>query len=483
MKFWRSYAKRINSPTGARTAAPNNSIYLGRYHDETAGTVGEEIFYSGERHLLLFGPNGSGKGMRILAPNLLTGLRNQSVVVIDPKGELAAITADSRRKMGHKVVILNPFNVLGLGSAGFNPLASLDPAGPQFFDDAAGIGEALVKIQGNEPHWSESARSLITALIMWEKLRSGKNAALGNVRAMLTEPDEYEIEESADGKLIKRQVSGLRITARKMVLTDVLSADILESLASRFMYESKEISGIQSAADTQTQWMLSPLMREDLAKDGINFSELKDRPITVYVVLPAERLRTHSVWLRLVIVSALRSLYKPGRQRTLLIVDEAAALDHLAPLEDALGLVRGYGVQIAAIFQDITQLQAIYQKRWETFVANAGAVMGFAPNDLTTARWMSERSGPTTVVALSCTTNTGISSGKESSSSSGSGLSEQQIGRQLFLPHDLFGFEEGTGVVWRAGMNNGIRFFAPYYTKIAECKKHAAPNPYRRNAA
>ena len=53
--------------------------------------------------------------------------------------------------------------------------------------------------------------------------------------------------------------------------------------------------------------------KRDLNKDGIDFASLKDRrPITVYVILPAERLRTHSVWLRLVIVSALRSLYRPA---------------------------------------------------------------------------------------------------------------------------------------------------------------------------
>lgn len=77
-------------------------------------------------------------------------------------------------------------------------------------------------------------------------------------------------------------------------------------------------------------------MREDLKKNGVDFRKLKERPTTVYVILPAKRMRTHSVWLRLVVVSALRALYRPGGQRTLLLIDEMPALDHLAPLEDAL---------------------------------------------------------------------------------------------------------------------------------------------------
>ena len=59
---------------------------------------------------------------------------------------------------------------------------------------------------------------------------------------------------------------------------------------------------------------------------ALDFADLKRRPITVYIVLPAERMRTHSVWLRLVIVSALRALYKPGGLRTLFMLDEFAQL-------------------------------------------------------------------------------------------------------------------------------------------------------------
>src|SRR5208283_4353142 len=106
-------------------ANDNDGITLGRHYDEATQHVGAKIPYTGERHLLLFGPNGTGKGTRFLIPNLLS-IKDRSIIVIDPKGELAAVTADYRRTLGD-VVILNPFNVLGFGSAGFNPLAALDP--------------------------------------------------------------------------------------------------------------------------------------------------------------------------------------------------------------------------------------------------------------------------------------------------------------------------------------------------------------------
>ena len=151
-------------------------ISLGRHYDDTTQHAGEKLLYEGERHLLLFGPNGTGKGTRFLIPNLLS-IKDRSIVVIDPKGELAAVTADYRRTIGD-VVMLNPFNVLGLGSTGFNPLALLDPKSPNFYDEAAALGEALIRIEGNDPHWGKSAQGLLVALIMWEKMKHGGAAIL-----------------------------------------------------------------------------------------------------------------------------------------------------------------------------------------------------------------------------------------------------------------------------------------------------------------
>jgi type IV secretion system protein VirD4 len=447
----------------------DDGIHLGRHFDETTQRIGSKIPYQGERHLLLFGPNGTGKGTRFLIPNLLT-IKDRSIIVIDPKGELAAVTADYRRTIGD-VVLLNPFNVLGLGSAGFNPLASLDPKSPNFYDDAAGLGEALIKIEGKDPHWTESAQGLIVALIMWEKLQNEKKANLENVREMLTEPDILESYVGEDGKPHERLVGGLYYTTKQMIFKGGYE---ISSLAARFAgRETNEILSIRSTGDTQTRWLLSKPMRDDLRKPGVDFRKLKDKPKTVYVILPAERMRTHSNWLRLVIVSALRALYRPGGLRTLFLIDEMPALGHLGPLEDAFGLVRGYNVQIAGICQDLAQLKALYQERWESFLANAGVVQGFAPNDLTTADWMSRRGGQTTLVASNTSENLSPATGQKSE-----GTSWNQVSRALYLPHELMGFTEGTGLFWLAGMANGVRFFAPPYWKIDRCAKRARRNPY-----
>src|ERR1700728_3972960 len=98
--------------SGERMAEAADGISLGRHYDDATGrSSNERIVYQGERHLLLFGPNGTGKGTRFLIPNLLS-IKDRSIVVIDPKGELAAVTAAYRHRAGEDVKILDPFGKL-----------------------------------------------------------------------------------------------------------------------------------------------------------------------------------------------------------------------------------------------------------------------------------------------------------------------------------------------------------------------------------
>jgi type IV secretion system protein VirD4 len=415
---------------------------------------------------VLFGPNGSGKSRRILATNLLT-VTDRSMIVLDPKGELANISAAYRSEFS-RVVILDPFGASGLKSSGFNPLASLDRNSRTFLDDAAGLAEAIVPLATDEKerHWSDSARALIQALIMWEVIRASSHRQvplLENVRWTLTQAPAFE---EIDGH--RTQVAGLGAVFQKIQTLDYLE---LESLIGRFVNTTTEMTSVHSVADRETHWLLSTPMQESLSTDEIDFRSLKEKLITVYVILPAERMQTHSAWLRLVIVTALRCLYSIGGLRTLIVMDEFAQLGRLRPIEEAFGLVRGYGVQLWPVLQDLNQLKSLYERRWETFMANAGIVQTFGVNDLTTAEWVSRRAGEKTILA-------GSYSQSKSTGQGGTGRSEnishQQMQRRLFMPQDLFDIPEGAGLIFPAGSAKPIPFFADFHFNVPELKGRAA---------
>ena len=106
-----------------------------------------------------------------------------------------------------------------------------------------------------------------------------------NVRAVLTEPDEFD---TATGEPVK----GLVATARR--LTQGGNPQIA-SLLGGFTVDNDETRGVRATADGQTQAMLSQPIRDDELKAGLQLNELGDRPVSVFVVMPHELVKEGSI--------------------------------------------------------------------------------------------------------------------------------------------------------------------------------------------
>ncbi len=476
--------KRAGDPDGPGRPDPTSgapsAFTLGRYVD-AKGKPGDPLAYGEDRHVLLFGPNGAGKGTRLLVPNLLQ-LEGRSLVVIDPKGELAAITAPYRRTLG-KVVILNPFGVLAdlpgyedLASDGYNPLTALDPAASSFNADASWLAEALITVTDRDPHWGLSARKLISALIMHVRVKEGPGGSLVRVRELLTEPSAtFDGEDDEKGEPQGPLTTGITATAIEMMQSDIAA---LRNKAGQFTEMNREIRSILSTADTQTEALDDAEIAADLCRPGVDFRELKTKLMTVYVILPPDMMERHSRWLRLILSAALRGVMRVRRKGEFpvaFIMDEFAALGHLPIIETTWALVRGYGIQLLPVLQDLNQLKALYKDRWETFIGMAGATLAFGPNDLTTAEWMSKRSGDTTGIAQGYSTSfTNLLAKRDANKS------YQQVQTRHLPVHELFGTAEGRLYLWIAGLADTIPIYAPMYVDIRQCRERARDNPYYR---
>ena len=99
----------------------------------------EPVEMGGDGHILTIAPTGSGKGVSCIIPTLLT--YTVPVIVIDPKGENAAVTAERRRQMGQQVHVIDPFGSSGEEPARFNPLELVNPRYADCTDDAAMIAD------------------------------------------------------------------------------------------------------------------------------------------------------------------------------------------------------------------------------------------------------------------------------------------------------------------------------------------------------
>ena len=250
----------------------------------------------------------------------------------------------------------------------------------------------------------------------------------------------------------------------------------IADLAGRFIKEnSREIDSIVSTARTQTEWLLSVPMREDMLKNGIDWSQLADRLTTIFVIIPPEYLETREgiAWLRLIIMAALRAFYeRAGRRKidkTVFMLSEFAALGELKAIEAARGQGRKYGVRLWPVLQDIHQLGKLYgPKGPESFAGQCRAVFAFAPGDWESAEWMSRRSGEHDVRMPSA-----------SQSEDGRVSVNYSIHRErMWRPEDILDLPPYHGLVWYHGRARPTPVYAPPYWLIPECKRVARLDPF-----
>ncbi|WP_032993922.1 type IV secretory system conjugative DNA transfer family protein, partial [Rhizobium leguminosarum] len=128
-----------------------------------------------------------------------------------------------------------------------------------------------------------------------------------------------------------------------------------------------------------------------------------------------------------------------------------------APIERAMGLMAGYGVQLWPIIQDIHQLRATYGQRAGTFLSNAGVLQVFGVNDHDSARLVSDLLGQETVVF-----NTAARA--LDSEKSGLSFAEQHVGRPLLTPDEVRNLPASSELLFIAGQRpiaaTKLRYYA-----------------------
>lgn len=156
---------------------------------------GTEIGVEDDRHALTIAGSRAGKGRSAIIPNMLRYVG--SVLAIDPKGELALATAEVRAKrIGQRVAVLDPFGTTGNALAeyktGFNPVAMMRPE--SMIEDTILIADGLVVPGSGDPHWDESARTIIEGVILEVATaeRFAGRRSLVTVRDLLAEGEDVE---------------------------------------------------------------------------------------------------------------------------------------------------------------------------------------------------------------------------------------------------------------------------------------------------
>jgi type IV secretion system protein VirD4 len=346
-----------------------------------------------DRHIVTIAGSRAGKSSTVLIPNLRR--YPSSVVVIDPKGELARETVKARIATGQHVVILDPFGVSGWESGSYNPFDELDADSDTFVDDVGLVADALIIDAQKDTHWTDAAKNFLRGLILYmfatgeatlPRLRRLIMAAEGAIRPRSRDQDD----KNTDGELL--------IKMKKVEAFGGLVSLVAQTMLDKY---ASEFNSILSVAREQIAFLDSEPLAKCLQSSSLRINQIKHQPTTIYLVLPATRLATHAKWLRVILSLAIVEMERDTtvpEHPILLMLEEFAALGYLRPIEFASGFMAGFGVRLWPILQDLSQLKTHYEKSWETFLGNAGIIQAFGNADRTTTEYLSNRLGKTLVM-------------------------------------------------------------------------------------
>jgi type IV secretion system protein VirD4 len=425
--------------------------------------------YAHDAHLLTFAPTGAGKGVSCVIPTLLD--YPGSMLVIDPKGENYAVTAGYRRSIGHKVVALDPFGLVG-GTDSFNPMESLDVSDPDCIDEAAALAEMLVvrdpRPSADTTFWSEEAKALIAGLILLAAESPG----------MHTMTTVWEILSVPPRDLTKLW---------RMMSASTGAHGAIKHAGDRVLQKADRVrSSVIAEAQSHLHFLESRRLADVLSSSSFSFSDLKTSRMTVYLIVPPDRLDICRRWLRLMVASALHALIRtPGLppQRVLFLLDEFPALGPMPPLERAVSLSRGYGATCWFLAQDLSQLRALYPVTWSSFVANAGVVQAFGTNDVETATYLSAMLGTATerVHTHTRSERAGAAAfvrGRDAHDS----WSASERARPLLTPDEVRRQDPATALLLMPG-TDPLRVTRADYLHDFEFRRRFAPNPMHESVA
>lgn len=346
---------------------------------------GRVIGRDDDRHILTVAGSRAGKSSTALIPNLRR--YPGSVLVLDPKGELARATAGHRQRMGQRVYVLDPFSETDQASAAHNPFDELGQGrADHVAADAAQLADALIISNNKDPHWTDSAKNLIRGLALHLLSAASRTPSIREVRRLLNATPD--------------QLDALFTAMTDSSAFDGIVANIGASCLGKLAAGGRELQGILSTAQEQTA-PLDDILRITERSD-FKLKELGAGRVSIYLVLPGMRMGTHYRWLRLVIQQALAAMERApvarGGLPVWFVLEEFPSLGHMRSIETAAGLMAGFGVKLWSVLQDLTQLQTHYPKSWETFLGNAGIIQAFGNADVTTTEHLSKMLGSTQVL-------------------------------------------------------------------------------------
>ena len=351
----------------------------------------ERLKINGNRHMVVIGPSGSGKSYCFSRSAILQSINHEeSIVVTDPKGELYADTSEYARDRGYVVKILNLANPTTSDS--WDVLGEVKKNSDQLGVEVMNVCSIIIENTENPMSKTDEAyksgeQNLLTSLVLY-------------IMTSPTWPEDQRTLACVMDLLAKDD------DALNTLFENLPEGNVAKGPWSIYFGASPAFRGnLRAGLGTRLKVLHDETIRQLTGFPDIDLTQPGESPCAYYVIM--EDMTSTFKFLSSLFFSGLfNSLVLHSRKQKSgklkhsvnFILDEFTAIGALPDFDKKLATVRSAGLNIMMIFQTLTHLEAIYPNGlWETLIANCTTMICLACNDLTTAKYLSDRSGTASV--------------------------------------------------------------------------------------
>ena len=346
------------------------------------------------RHMIVYGASGSGKSRGFVKPFIIqVAKRKESLICVDPKGELFEATSEYLRGQGY---VVKAYNLLDMeNSDGFNCLTAVE-------DDQTliqTIAEVIIKNTSNQNErqdfWEKAEMNLLMALLRYVQRRTDprtgkllpvRERSLGVIYEILSTKSFQEIEE---------------------IFAQLPKNHPAQAPYGIFRLANRQIWGnIAIGLGNRLGVFQNELVDKITRHDDIDLLLPGQRPCAYFCIISAQDSSLEflsSMFFSLLFTRLPNYARKKCEHGRLpvpvnVMLEEFCNIGRLVDFKKTISVCRSFNIHCQIVIQGIAQLSDRYEnKEWEEIIGNCDTQIFLGCNDQMTAKYISDKCGMVTI--------------------------------------------------------------------------------------
>ena len=388
------------------------------------------IGYDSRKHrrnmnTLIIGGSGAGKTRFYAKPNVMQA--NTSLIILDPKGEIARDEGHLLEENGYVVKVLDLINMEK--SHCYNPFVYL-----QTDNDVQRLVTNLFKAttpkgsSSQDPFWDTAASMLLLALVFYLWYEAPEDEQ--NFPMVMEMLRAGEVREDDDG-----YISPLDL------LFNQLEMENKNHIAVKYYRDyrsgsAKTLKSIQVTLASRLEKFNLSSLSSLTQTDELELETIGERKTALFAIIP-DNDTSFNFLVSMLYTQLFQQLfycadYKHGGRLPIhvhFLMDEFANVSLPDDFDKILSVMRSREVSVSIILQNLAQLKALFEKQWESIVGNCDEFLYLGGNEQSTHKYVSELLGKETIDLNTY--------GKSTGHSGNYSTNYQLNGRELLTPDEV----------------------------------------------